>query len=152
MAVVYIGLGSNLGDRSKNLNRALGHITSFLPAKLLKKSTVIETDPVDHQDQPRFLNQVAVIETALPPHELLKALQQAEKELGRKKTFPKGPRGIDLDILLYDGIILNAKDLTIPHPEIKNREFILRHLVELDPALADPVTGTRYGDMIKSTN
>jgi 2-amino-4-hydroxy-6-hydroxymethyldihydropteridine diphosphokinase len=148
MAIAYIGLGSNLGEREKNLENAIRHLASHSAITILKKSSVIETDPVNYRDQPRFLNQVIIIETYLAPHDLLRELTKAEADLGRKKSFPKGPRTIDLDILLYDDIMLKTDDLTIPHPEIKNREFILRHLVELDPDLKDPETGKKYSELL----
>jgi 2-amino-4-hydroxy-6-hydroxymethyldihydropteridine diphosphokinase len=148
MAIVYIGLGSNLGDRKKNLSDAIQHLASGCPVTILDKSSIIETDPVDYLDQPRFLNQVIVVETSLAPRDLLRELKQAEADLGRTKSFSKGPRTIDLDILLYDDIILNTDDLKIPHPEIKNRKFILRHLVELDPELKDPATGKKYRELL----
>ena len=148
MAIAYVGLGSNLGEREKHLKNAIRHLASRCPVTILKKSSVIETDPVDYKDQPRFLNQVIVIETSLAPHDLLRELKQAEADLDRTKSFPKGPRTIDLDILLYDDIMLKTDNLTIPHPEIKNREFILRHLIELDPDLKDPETGKKYRELL----
>lgn len=148
MSIAYIGLGSNLGDRGKNLEGALRHLTMVGTIRILAKSSVMETDPVDVADQPRFLNQVIRIETNLTPHDLLKALKQAETALGRENTFPKGPRTIDLDILLYDNIVMNADGLAIPHPEIKNRGFVMKHLAELDPELADPLTGKKYHDIL----
>ncbi len=148
MAIVYIGLGSNLGDRDKNLADAVRRLATTRSITLLKQSSVLETDPVDYRDQPRFLNTIIAVETSLPPHEILELTGEIETELGRRKTFSKGPRTIDLDILLYDNIILQNDDLTIPHPEIKNRRFIMQHLVELDPELADPVTGKKYRGMI----
>jgi 2-amino-4-hydroxy-6-hydroxymethyldihydropteridine diphosphokinase len=147
MAIAYIGLGSNLGDREKNIKEAITRLASSLPAVILKKSSIIETEPVDFKNQPRFLNQVIMIETPLAPHDLLHRLQQAETDLGRVKSFPKGPRSIDLDILLYDCVIMKTDDLTIPHPEIKNREFIMKHLIELDPDIIDPLTGKKYRDI-----
>lgn len=144
MALAYIGLGSNLGNREKQLEKAIAAIASGLPAIILKKSSIIETEPVDYLDQPRFLNQVILIETDLRPHDLLRQLQKTEGDLGRTKSFPKGPRTIDLDILLYDNIIMKTDDLIIPHPEIKNREFVLKHLLELEPDIMDPATGKKY--------
>ena len=147
MAIAYIGLGSNLGDHEKHLANAVQYLASRCPVTILDTSSIIETDPVDYLDQPPFLNQVIAIETALAPHDLLLTLKQAEAGLGRTKSFPKGPRTIDLDILLYDDIMLKTDDLTIPHPEIKNRKFILRHLIELDPDLKDPATGRKYREL-----
>lgn len=144
MAIVYIGLGSNLDDREKNLKNAINALASRPSINILRQSSILETEPVDYLDQPLFLNMIIVVETDLPPHELLETTGKIELELGRRKTVPKGPRTIDLDILLYDDIILNTADLIIPHPEITNRTFILQHLLELDPELHDPVTGNKY--------
>ncbi|MBN2158698.1 MAG: 2-amino-4-hydroxy-6-hydroxymethyldihydropteridine diphosphokinase [Spirochaetes bacterium] len=147
MSTAYIGIGSNLGDRGKNLEEALRHLLTLGNIRILAKSSVMETEPVDFTDQPRFLNQVIRVETELPPHDLLNLLKQAETALGREKTFPKGPRTIDLDILLYDNRVINAADLIIPHPEIHNRNFVIKHLLELDPDLHDPVTGRKYTEI-----
>jgi 2-amino-4-hydroxy-6-hydroxymethyldihydropteridine diphosphokinase len=123
-------------------------LESIGPLTILKQSSILETKPVNFLQQPGFLNKIIVLETQLPPLELLYTLKQAEIDLGRKKIFPKGPRSIDLDILLYDDLVLNIEDLIIPHPEIKNRKFILQHLVELDPELIDPVSGIKYKDLL----
>ncbi|HQJ72292.1 MAG TPA: 2-amino-4-hydroxy-6-hydroxymethyldihydropteridine diphosphokinase [Spirochaetota bacterium] len=148
MAIVYIGLGSNLGDREKNLRDAINALASLPSITPLKQSSILETEPIDYLDQPLFLNMIIVVETALAPHELLETTGRIELELGRRKTVPKGPRTIDLDILLYDSIILSTGDLIIPHPEIKNRQFIIRHLVELDPELKDPITNEYYRNFL----
>lgn len=147
MAIVYIGLGSNLGDRKKHLADAIQYLTSRCPVTILDTSSIIETDPVDYLDQPPFLNQIILIKTSLAPQDLLQELKQAEASLGRTKSILKGPRTIDLDILLYDDITLKTDDLTIPHPQIKKRKFILRHLIELDPDLIDPETGRKYREL-----
>jgi 2-amino-4-hydroxy-6-hydroxymethyldihydropteridine diphosphokinase len=144
MAIVYVGIGSNLGDRRNNLKKAIRYLTAHQSIKILKKSSIQETDPIGYINQPRFLNQVLAIETSETPHDLLQIFKQIEIKLGRIKSFPKGPRTIDLDILLYNNIILNTIDLIIPHPEIKNRNFILQHLIELEPDLIDPMTGKSY--------
>jgi len=148
MAIVYIGLGSNMGDREQNLEKAVFALASHPLIRMLKQSSIIETEPVDYLEQPRLINSIIVIDTSLPPQILLETTRNIEVSLGRKKTIPKGPRTIDLDILLYDDIILKTADLAIPHPEITNRPFIMRHLVELSPELADPVTKRNYRDMI----
>jgi len=147
MPRAFIGLGSNLGNREANLENAVKCVSSISRVSVVRKSSVSETDPVDYHEQPRFLNQIIIIETTLSPGELLGQLKQCEVGLGRVKSFAKGPRSIDLDILLYDDIILKTGELSIPHPEISNRPFILKHLVELEPELADPVTGTLYRTM-----
>ncbi len=149
MSVAYIGIGSNLGDRRNQLAMAVNLLAAHRDIRLLRQSSIIETDPVDYLDQPRFLNQVVVVKTVLGPRELLRTLKEAETGLGREKSIPRGPRAIDLDILLYDDIILETDDLSIPHPEITNRPFIMRHLAELDPELIDPVTGKLYRDMLR---
>lgn len=148
MATAYISLGSNLGDREDTIKKAIHHLSSIGSLTILKQSSLLETEPVDFLQQPFFLNKIIILETQLPPQNLLDTLKQAEIDLGRKKTFPKGPRSIDLDILLYDDLVLNTEDLIIPHPEIKNRKFILQHLVELDPELIDPVSGQKYKDLL----
>lgn len=147
MASVYIGLGSNLGSRELFLAAAVKKITEYA-GKVTAESSVLETKAVDVTDQPDFLNQVVKIETGLEPLQLLDTLKRIETELGRSKTFPKGPREIDLDILLYNDIILNSEKLIIPHPQIVHRDFVVRHLIELDPDLRDPVTGRRYLSLI----
>ena len=147
MATVYVSLGSNLGDREENIEKAFRRLASIRQLTIVKQSSILETEPVDFLEQPPFLNTIIILETQLTPHDLLNTLKQAETDLGRKKTFPKGPRSIDLDILLYDDLVLNNEDLIIPHPEIKNRTFILQHLAELNPELIDPVTGQKYKDL-----
>jgi 2-amino-4-hydroxy-6-hydroxymethyldihydropteridine diphosphokinase len=144
MAIAYIGLGSNLGDREANLRNAATRMASLPGVSVFKKSSISETVPVDYLDQPRFLNQVIIIETTLSPPDLLAALKRCEAEMGREKSVPKGPRSIDLDILLYDNLILSTEELSIPHPEIKNRPFVMDHLTELHPGLIDPLTGKKY--------
>jgi 2-amino-4-hydroxy-6-hydroxymethyldihydropteridine diphosphokinase len=149
MPLVYIGLGSNLGDRSVNITKACSELLINRNIGLLKESSIEETDPVDYLDQPLFLNQIILVKTEIHPEQLLKILKLIEKKLGRKKTIPKGPRVIDLDILLYDDIIFNSHKLRIPHPEIKNRNFILKHLIEINPSLIDPLSRIPYTDIYK---
>jgi 2-amino-4-hydroxy-6-hydroxymethyldihydropteridine diphosphokinase len=139
MAEVYISLGSNLGDRGVNLQAAIGRIESFV-IRVIKKSSVIETEPVDFLDQPMFFNQIIIVETELDPEILLSGLQKIENDLGRIRDILKGPRTIDLDILYYDNRIISTKNLIIPHKGILDRKFILDLLVELNPSLIDPVS------------
>lgn len=150
MALVYIGLGSNLGDRLINIKNACKELLQNNNIILVKSSLIEETDPVDYLDQQPFLNQIILVETNILPDSLLTELKSIEISLGRKKTILKGPRIIDLDILLYDNTIQNTSELTIPHPEIKNRLFILKHLVEIDPDLIDPASGVLYRDIYKN--
>ena len=144
MACVYIGLGSNLGDRANNIKFAKELLSQFYSADILNESCVEETDPVDFLKQPKFLNQVIQIKTEMNPLSLLKILKDIEQKLGREKTFLKGPRIIDMDILLYDSLIMETEELIIPHAEIRNRPFVMKHLLELDPHLEDPLTKVKY--------
>jgi 2-amino-4-hydroxy-6-hydroxymethyldihydropteridine diphosphokinase len=149
MAHVYIGIGTNLGERENNLGHALRCLESIGEVEVMGKSSVLETEPVDYLDQPRFLNQVVKITTTLGPRDLLDKLKKIEDDMGRKKDIPKGPRVIDLDILLYDDIVISSHELTIPHPEIENRSFVLKHLLELDPELENPATFSKYREALK---
>ena len=149
MATCYIGLGTNIGDKEENLKSARQLIDKIEFTKILKKSSIKKTDPVDYLDQPKFLNQIIQIDTSLTPTELLNRLQEIEKSIGRKKIINKGPRIIDLDILLYDNHIISDKRLNIPHKEIKNRDFILEHLIELNKDLMDPISKMKYREILK---
>jgi 2-amino-4-hydroxy-6-hydroxymethyldihydropteridine diphosphokinase len=143
---VFIGIGSNLGLRRANLEAAARRLEAAGVA-VTALSSILETVPVDYLRQGDFLNQMALVETNLAPEELLEKLKVIETEMGRQKTLPKGPRLIDLDIILYDDLICSGDELTIPHPERLNRFFIIQHLAELDPELRDPVTGELYWEI-----
>jgi len=144
MVQVYLGLGSNIGDRLHNLSRSIDLLSQDRNIILLQKSSTKETEPVDYLDQPIFLNQIITIETAYSASELLLRTREIETAMGRVKNVPKGPRIIDIDILLYGNTINKSKTLAIPHPGIKKRRFILEHLIELTPSLKDPETGALY--------
>ena len=136
MATVYLGIGSNLGNRKKNIEDA---ITSLQKNRIsvLKCSTIIETDPIGGPpDQEKFLNGVLKVRTRLAPQKLLHLLKQIEQELGRTKTVENGPRIIDLDILLYDHLNLKTPQLTLPHPCMLKRDFVMNPLKEIEPRLA----------------
>ena len=150
MAIVYAGLGSNLGNRAGYIALARDLIVSDAGGIIIAESSISETRPVDFVDQPMFINQIIKIETDADPESLLKSFKDIEKKLGRKKRFSKGPREIDIDILLYDNIIYNSENLVIPHAEILKRGFIIEHLVELDPELEDPVTHKKYREVLCS--
>ena len=126
---IFISLGTNLGNREENLQNAISELEQFI--KITQKSSIYETEPVGYKDQDWFLNMVIEGETALSPQELLKKTQNIEKKLGRTKTFKDGPRIIDLDILFYNSDQINEPNLTIPHPEIQNRSFVLTPLAEI---------------------
>lgn len=150
MARAFIGLGSNLGDRENYLARARELLAEADDITLLAVSSVDETEPVEMTDQPMFLNQVALVETGLPPRELLRRLLDVEEMLGRRRLVRKGPRTIDLDLLLYDGLVYRDEALTVPHPGIMERPFVLKHLLELDGELADPVSGKKYREVCRN--
>jgi 2-amino-4-hydroxy-6-hydroxymethyldihydropteridine diphosphokinase len=137
--ILYLSLGSNLGDRLDNLRTA---ITS-LPPKVHPRiqSSVYETEPWGYSDQPAFLNQIIKADTALDPFDLLTFIKETEVILGRQETFRFGPRLIDLDILFYDDLVMDTPKLTIPHPRIAERAFVLIPLAEIAPDLYHPVLG-----------
>lgn len=135
---VYLALGSNLGDRLANLKEAISSLTPQMDVKA--KSQIYETPPWGYTDQPKFLNQVVRAKTYLDPEPLLKHLKRLEIALGRKESFPNGPRLIDLDILFYDDLILNTPSLVIPHPRLQERAFVLLPLMDLSPELVHPVS------------
>ncbi len=138
MAIAYIGIGSNLGNRQENCLRAI----ELLQKKgiiVIKRSSLYETEQWGVKDQPRFINMAIEIDTSLKPKELLKILKNIEKELGREKSSKWGPRIIDLDILLFDDIILNEDNLKIPHPLMQERDFVLRPLCEIAPDIYHPL-------------
>jgi 2-amino-4-hydroxy-6-hydroxymethyldihydropteridine diphosphokinase len=138
MSVVYISIGSNLGDRESNCRTALER---FEPRGIMirTESSRYETEPWGVRDQPRFLNMAVGIETELAPEELLRTLKEIETEMGRNKTFRWGPRIIDLDILLFDDLILEGEGLKIPHPFMHERDFVLKPLAEIAPDVKHPV-------------
>ncbi len=145
----FIGIGTNLGDRSANIRQALSEMESR-NIRIRRLSSVESTEPVEVTDQPRFLNCIAEVFTVLLPHELQSTLLDIETGMGRVRSRSKGPRIIDLDILLYGDSVIHTDRLDIPHPGILNRCFILKHLVELDPDLKDPESGRAYIEAYRS--
>ena len=137
MTVAYVGLGANLGDREARITRA----AELIDARRL--STVIETEPWGYRDQPRFLNAVAEVETELDARELLDLLLDVERRLGRVRDGRRfGPQEIDLDLLLYGAATIDEPGLTVPHPFLLERAFVLEPLTELVPELEIPGNGT----------
>ena len=137
MPICYIGLGSNIGDRQKNIQQAIQKISALKSTVLIKASSFIETKPVGGPEQNDFINAAIEIKTDLSPHELLSRLQEIESQLGRVRTVKNGPRSIDLDILIFDEQKITEADLVLPHPRIKEREFVLRPLREIAPHLVE---------------
>jgi 7,8-dihydro-6-hydroxymethylpterin-pyrophosphokinase len=183
MSIAYLGIGSNLGDRQQNIERALEKLKARKEMQLINMSTVIETEPVGDTSQPKFFNACCCIETTLYPDEVLNALKSIEREMGRDRdTQPKklstqemlmaidrgqpkealkgdrhmpeavqgkwAPRIIDLDILLYDDIIMRGNRLTIPHPLIHERLFVLVPLSEIAPDIVHPVFKKSIKDLL----
>ena len=142
MTRAYIGLGSNVGDRDRYLTDALARLDDSPGTRLLLVARRRETDPVGVLDQPRFLNTVALVESRLSPRELLAKLLGIERALGRTRDGPRfGPRTIDLDRLLYGDQTVDEPGLTVPHPRLHERHFVLEPLAELDPGLLVPGRG-----------
>ncbi|MDR1113531.1 MAG: 2-amino-4-hydroxy-6-hydroxymethyldihydropteridine diphosphokinase [Candidatus Margulisbacteria bacterium] len=141
---VFLGLGSNLGDRAQNLRDALTELGKLAETKILQTASFYDTEPVGYTAQPRFLNTAARIETALPARALLAATQNIEKKLGRAPTFHWGPRVIDIDILAYAAQIIDEPDLHIPHLELAKRLFVLEPLCEIAPEYIEARSGQTY--------
>jgi len=131
VVICYLGIGSNLGDRKKNIKKALEVLKDTEGIKLEKVSKIYETQPCGGPQQEKFLNGVIRIKTSIPPFRLLETLKEIEKRLGRKKTKRFGPRVIDLDILFYADKVINKKNLKIPHPRCFEREFVLKPWLEV---------------------
>ena len=136
MTTVYLGLGSNLGDRLANLQRAVDLLSDEPGVEVVASSRVWETDPVGGPEQPDYLNAVVRIETDLVPEEILGVCHRVEEALERVREVRWGPRTIDLDVLLFDDVSIDSPTLTVPHPRMLKRAFVLLPLLELDP---DPV-------------
>ena len=147
MKTVYIALGSNLGDRVENLLLARERIVSP-HMRLTRASSIYETAPREIVDQPWFLNQVVIAETTLFPRQLLARLLRIEQEMGRQRTVAKGPRVIDLDILLFGDAVIHTAGLEIPHPRIAERRFVLEPLAELAPTLRPPRSSHTVQEML----
>jgi 2-amino-4-hydroxy-6-hydroxymethyldihydropteridine diphosphokinase len=135
--VIFLSLGSNIGDREKNLRAAIAALPE-LGVKLKKVSSIYETEPVDLLEQPWFLNCVVEGETTVPPAALLKKLRELERQMGSKKVVPRGPRLIDLDILVYSEQTIDSPELQVPHPRMHLRRFVLAPLAEIAAELKHP--------------
>ena len=143
MAICYLGLGSNLGNREEYIKNA---VAEFKNAGVIthKISSIIETQPEGGPQQGDYLNAVAKVETSLTPQELLQLSQTIEKKLGRKRTVLNGPRTIDIDLLLYDPLTVNSPELTIPHPRMFTRRFVMIPLMEIAPELVKEFAHANY--------
>lgn len=137
MSIAYIALGSNLGDKEKNLRRALLLLTQQ-GVEVVRVSSFLSTEPYGVTDQPQFLNAVACVRTSLAPLALLDVLLATELAMGRVRLRHWGERNIDLDLLLYEDVVLNTPRLRLPHPDMQNRDFVLLPLAEIAPELKHP--------------
>jgi 2-amino-4-hydroxy-6-hydroxymethyldihydropteridine diphosphokinase len=148
--IIYIALGSNIGDRLENLKQAVASLSPQMDVKA--KSHIYETLPWGYEDQPKFLNQVLKAQTYLEPEPLLKHIKRLEVALGRQVSFRNGPRLIDIDILFYDDLVLNTPILTLPHPRLHERGFVLLPLMDIAPDLVHPVTKKSVREMLAFCN
>ncbi|HEY90968.1 MAG TPA: 2-amino-4-hydroxy-6-hydroxymethyldihydropteridine diphosphokinase [Dehalococcoidia bacterium] len=146
--LVYLGLGSNMGDRRANLDKALELLSQRV--SVLEVSSTYDTEPVGNVSQPRFLNLACKVSTRLEPIGLLTLLKGIESKLGRKQTGPNTPRPIDIDILFFGELAMDSPKLTIPHPRLIERAFVLVPLADITPDLVHPVTGKTVLEMLKS--
>ena len=147
---VYLSLGSNLGDRAKNLQEGTAGLRKA-GINVTRISSIYETEPVDYLDQPWFLNIAMEAETELAPAALLQALRGIETRMGSKKLVAKGPRLIDVDILLYANEVIDTPALQIPHPRMHLRRFVLHPLAEIAPGARHPILGMTAAEMLAST-
>lgn len=148
--LIYLSLGSNIGDRAVNLRTAIASLGDA-GLRVMKVSSFYETEPVDYKDQAWFLNCVVEAETSLPPADLLHALRGIETQMGSKKEFAKGPRLIDLDILLYGQETIDTPELQVPHPRMLFRRFVLEPLAEIAPSLKHPSWPATAADLLRTT-
>lgn len=148
MTRVFIGVGSNLGNREENIAKARTLAMKLLNTRLIQSSMNYETDPVGGPEQEKFMNAVWEIETSLSPRQLLQELLNIEQSLGRKRTVKNGPRTIDLDILFYGDGIIREEGLTVPHPRLGERWFVLKPLWDLASDFVDPVTGKSVCELL----
>jgi len=145
---VYLGLGSNMGNRQENLDKALDLLSQRL--RIGEVSAVYDTEPVGNVNQPRFLNLVCQAYTTLPPESLLTLAKAIESKLGRASRKSNMPRPIDIDILFYDNRVIETPELVIPHPRLAERAFVLIPLVEIAPDLVHPVSGKNIRELLKA--
>ena len=146
MVTAYLGLGSNLGEREEHLRGGVRLLCNSL--KLIRLSSVYETEPWGYTDQPPFLNLVCEMETDQTSHQVLKAAKEVERRVGRSPTFRYGPRVLDIDLLLYDDQMISTASLTVPHPGMAERAFVLVPLAEIASTQVHPVIGLSVGELL----
>jgi 2-amino-4-hydroxy-6-hydroxymethyldihydropteridine diphosphokinase len=148
MARALVGLGANIGDPAAQVAWAAGELSRLAGTRLVRLSSLFRTGPVGYAEQPDFVNAVALLDTALTPRALLDALLGTERAAGRARTFANAPRVLDLDLLLYDDQVIDAPGLTVPHPRMHERAFVLVPLVEIVPEIFIPGRG-RAADVLR---
>ena len=146
---IYIALGSNIVDREGNLKRALDMLEES-SVHIIKKSKFYETKPYGVADQPDFLNAVAEVSADMQPIDLLHTMQDIERRMGRERKRHWGERNIDLDLLIYPNVIMDTPELTLPHKDMENREFVLRPMTEIAPDLVHPVLGSTMQELLNA--
>jgi len=148
MSTIYLALGSNLGDRAHNLRSAIDLLAPEVTVQNI--SSVYETKPQYVREQPLFLNAALQATTSLAPHDLLSFLKSTEEKVGRIPSFPNGPRTVDLDILLYDDVVLHSPTLTIPHPRMSERAFVLTPLNDIARDVLHPIQKTTIRELLNA--
>src|SRR5271167_4922947 len=143
--LVYLSLGSNLGDREKQLRVTIAKLGSL--GELVAVSSFYETEPVEFREQPWFLNCAVALKTKLMPRQFLSRMLKIEQEMGRRRNTPKGPRTIDIDILLFGNSVIHTAQLDVPHPALHKRRFVLEPLAEIAPAVRHPVLKCTVGEL-----
>ncbi|MGQ9607936.1 MAG: 2-amino-4-hydroxy-6-hydroxymethyldihydropteridine diphosphokinase [bacterium] len=152
MSTIYIGLGSNLGNKKENIRQALSLLNEVEGITIVKISSFYETEPVGYEDQNWFINAVAQIETSFSPQEILKIFKEIEQKIGREESIRWGPRKIDLDILFYDQLVYKSNDLIIPHPRLHERAFVLVPLAEINKELMHPIYNKSINKLLSELN
>jgi 2-amino-4-hydroxy-6-hydroxymethyldihydropteridine diphosphokinase len=142
----YLSLGSNVGNREAQLRDAQGRLV--VAGRVIAVSSLYETEPVEFTEQPWFLNCAVAIETNWTPQQLMAAILQIEQQMGRKRIQKKGPRSIDIDILLFDGVVMETEELVLPHPAMHQRRFVLEPLAEIAPDAVHPVFRKKIRDLL----
>jgi 2-amino-4-hydroxy-6-hydroxymethyldihydropteridine diphosphokinase len=150
--IAYLGLGANLGQPRRQLVEAVKRLNAAEEVEVTRMSTFFRNPPLGPQDQPWYVNAAARVRTRLGPEELLRLLQQVETALGRVRGERWGPRRLDLDLLLYNGEVIFAPDLVVPHPEMHRRAFVLAPLAEIAPQAWHPVLGKSAGELLSELN